>query len=66
MTDQEIFCCAMRRYFTITIVGTRPGERPPTDVADYIIDFENLVIAIKHCPFCGKVIDRNETRRIVT
>lgn len=64
MTNDETYCCAMRRHFLIGIIGTRRGEPAPIDLADYVVEWEpKIVIRIKHCPFCGKVLPDDDTVR---
>lgn len=56
--DAEGYCCAMRRHFVLGIVGVRANEEMPTDMADYVMEWEpKLVISIHYCPFCGEDID---------
>lgn len=61
----ENYCCAMRRHFLIGMVGIRNDEPTPTDVVDFIHDFnaKPAIILIKFCPFCGAPIDNSQTLR---
>jgi len=61
----ETYCCPMRRYFLIGLVGTRKGESAPVDVADFVVDWESPTptLAIKFCPFCGEPVAPDQTLR---
>jgi len=52
-------CCAMSARFLIAIVGEDPDYPVPTDLVDFIVDWDNdpPVIHIRFCPFCGKHTD---------
>jgi len=64
--NEETYCCAMRGYYILGIVGVRKGATPPIDTVDFINDFHRpTVIHIAYCPFCGKKMDRDQTRRVI-
>ena len=58
---QVAYCCKMREKFLLGIVAERSDIPTPVDAADFI-DFDatlhggRLIIEIKFCPFCGKMI----------
>jgi len=66
------FCCAMRRHFLFGIVGEEcepdnPAKAKPVPVE--AVDFIEWpdgggppIVRIRFCPFCGKAIERGETR----
>lgn len=66
MTQEETYCCSMRRHFLVGIVGERSNEEAPIDVADFMISFDPPIISIKYCPFCGKSIDNSQSLRTGT
>lgn len=55
MTETS-YCCPLRDYFVVAIVGTTKKEAP-VEIADYITDFHNekgkMTIGTKFCPWCG-------------
>lgn len=60
------YCCQMRAYFLIGIVATRTDVPQPVDIADYVMEWEpQIVIKIRHCPFCGEKIRDDETVRVL-
>jgi len=64
MTTNE-FCCEMRRKFLVNIVREDRDVPTPTELADFVLDWERdrPLIGIKYCPFCGKLIDHQQTLR---
>ena len=64
MSDEK-YCCAMRRFFLIGIVGTRRGESAPVEAADFVVNWESPTptLSIKYCPFCGTEIPADDTLR---
>lgn len=60
----ETYCCSMRRYFLVGLVGTRANEEMPIEAADFIDVWEpQMIVNIKFCPFCGANVD-GEHRRV--
>lgn len=59
------FCCSMRAYFLVGVMGQRAEGSAPIDVVDFVDDpsAKPMLINIKFCPFCGERIKDDETRR---
>lgn len=55
------FCCAMRQRFVVAIVGVNPNVAEPTEVVDFVVDFQNesggTTLGFKYCPWCGKPLN---------
>ena len=61
------YCCNMREYFVIGIIGKRSDIEAPTDMADFIVAWEpKIIVRIKYCPFCGKEVTDDQVVRIQT
>lgn len=65
MTTEDNFCCQMRARFLIAIIREDPDAPRPTDLCDFILDWDRPkpVIAIRFCPFCAEPIDHSQTLR---
>lgn len=64
----DTYCCAMRARFLVGILAIDTNNPEPIDLADYVAEWTpSIVVSIRYCPFCGRVLDRSQpTRRIVT
>mgnify|MGYP000739877205 CR=1 FL=1 len=59
----ETYCCPMRRYFLVGIVGTRANEEMPIESADFIDVWEpKMIVNIQLCRFCGQKVDGEHRR----
>jgi hypothetical protein len=58
----------MRARFLVGILAIDTGQPEPIGLADFVVEWTpSIVVAIRHCPFCGVLLDRTQpTRRIVT
>lgn len=54
------YCCVLRDYFAVAIVGVTKKEMP-VEVADFVTNFHNehgkTTVGFKFCPWCGARIN---------
>lgn len=64
-SDGKKFCCSLRRFFIVAIVGTL-REPAPVDLVDVSNVTEDglVTVHLRYCPFCGEPITRDQHVRI--
>lgn len=60
MVTIENFCCPMRRHFIIGIIRTRIAGPAPVEMADFVCNWDPIVVKIKYCPFCGEELSESQ------
>jgi hypothetical protein len=64
------YCCKMREKFVVGIIGVNADVPEPVDLIDFL-DFDvktpggRPILHIRFCPFCGKSVPREATKRVV-
>lgn len=59
------YCCALRRYFILGIVGTFGASPRELLDATQIGESGRTVVVMKFCPFCGVAITKDSPTRTV-
>lgn len=55
----------MREKYLVGFIGENPNVPTPVDLVDFVVDWEGeqMLLALKFCPFCGKKIEPNAPLR---